>query len=512
MLEGRPATRAPAPESHRRALAVVAPGMPPAAGGERRELWLAAHFPRLPLHALLPAAASARAAVVTAENDPRRGIVACNERAARHGIVTGMGLNAALALVPGLRVEERRPAAEAALLDRIARWALRFTPVVSIEPPCTVLAEVRGSLDLFGGAMALCRRALSGLHDSGLQASLALAPTPRGALWLARADLGLSVTQARAMPDIAPRLSLSCLQWPAETVTALTGLGVRNVADLLRLPRAGFVARFGPRLLDELDAGVGRRPEPRRRHIVPERFDEQHELPVETDAAPTLQPVLERLLANLAAFLRIRASGIPGLRVDLLHRARAPTRIRIGLVRPVGDATHLFGLVAERLAQERLPAAVTAIRLRSGVLLPLSLRDAGLFERGQSADPEATARLLDRLRARLGQDAVFGVCPVPEHRPERAWRIAEPGGTTPLPGQWPVTRPERPLWMLVEPQRFDGWEGTLVTGPERIETGWWDGHDVRRDYYVALTRSGVRLWLFRERPPGSGWFLHGVFG
>jgi protein ImuB len=314
------------------------------------------------------------------------------------------------------------------------------------------------------------------------------------------------------MPDIASRLPLSCLQWPAETVTALTALGIRNVADLLRLPRAGFVARFGPRLLDELDAGVGRRPEPRRRHIVPERFDEQHELPVETDAAPILQPVLEQLLANLAAFLRIRASGIPGLRVDLLHRARAPTRIRIGLVRPAGDAAHLSGLVAERLGRERLPAAVTAIRLRSGVLLPLSLRDAGLFERGQSADPEATARLLDRLRARLGQDAVFGVCPVPEHRPERAWRIAEPGGTTPLPGQWPVTRPERPLWMLVEPQRFDGWEGALVTGPERIETGWWDGHDVRRDYYVALTRAGVRLWLFRERPPGRGWFLHGVFG
>jgi protein ImuB len=245
---------------------------------------------------------------------------------------------------------------------------------------------------------------------------------------------------------------------------------------------------------------------------VPERFDEQHELPVETAVLSGVQPVLERLLANLGVFLRVRAAGVAGLRLDLLHRHRAPTRIRIGLVRPAGDAAHLSGLVAERLARERLPAPVIALRLRTGVLLPLALRDARLFERGQSADPEATARLLDRLRARLGQDAVFGVCPVPEHRPERAWRIAEPGGTTPLPGQWPVTRPERPLWMLVEPQPFDGWEGTLVTGPERIETGWWDGHDIRRDYYVALTRSGVRLWLFRERPPGRGWFLHGVFG
>jgi protein ImuB len=510
MLEGRPAVR-PAAESHQRKLALVPHRPLPAAGSGSRELWLAAHFSRLPLDAVLPAATAARAAAVTALDDPQRSIVACNERAARQGVAPGMSLNAALARVPGLRVEERRPAAEAALLDRLARWALRFTPVVSIEPPCTVLAEVRGSLDLFGGAMALCRRALGGLHDSGLQASLALAPTPRGALWLARADVGMSVTRATAMADIASRLPLSCLQWPADTIAALAGLGVRNVADLLRLPRAGFVARFGPRLLDELDEGVGRRPEPRRRHVVPERFDEQHELPVETAAMPGVQPMLGRLLENLGAFLRARAAGVTGLRLDLLHRGQPPTRIRIGLVRPAGDAAHLSGLVAERLARERLPAPVHALRLRSGVLLPLALRDARLFERGQSADPEATARLLDRLRARLGQDAVFGVCPVPEHRPERAWRIAEPGGTA-APGQWPVTRPERPLWMLVEPQPYDGWEGTLVTGPERIETGWWDGHDVRRDYYVALTRAGVRLWLFRERPPGRGWFLHGVFG
>jgi protein ImuB len=66
--------------------------------------------------------------------------------------------------------------------------------------------------------------------------------------------------------------------------------------------------------------------------------------------------------------------------------------------------------------------------------------------------------------------------------------------------------------MLAQPQPFDDWEGLRVSGPERIETGWWDGHDVRRDYYVAWTRAGIRLWIFRERPPGGGWFLHGVFG
>jgi protein ImuB len=162
MFQEGPAQIAPAAARRRRALVPV-PAPPAAPAAPAGELWLAAHFPRLPLDALMPGNGQARAAVVTAADDPRRAVVACNERAVRQGIAPGMGLNAALALVPGLRALERRPTAEAALLDRLGRWALQFTPVVSLEPPGAVLAEVRGSLDLFGGVMALLRRALAGL-------------------------------------------------------------------------------------------------------------------------------------------------------------------------------------------------------------------------------------------------------------------------------------------------------------------------------------------------------------
>ena len=79
----------------------------------------------------------------------------------------------------------------------------------------------------------------------------------------------------------------------------------------------------------------------------------------------------------------------------------------------------------------------------------------------------------------------------------------------------------RPLWMLAEPQPLvergglpcqDGHALRLARGPERIETGWWDGRDVRRDYYVATGRGGVRLWIYRQRDRDGGWWLHGVFG
>jgi protein ImuB len=52
----------------------------------------------------------------------------------------------------------------------------------------------------------------------------------------------------------------------------------------------------------------------------------------------------------------------------------------------------------------------------------------------------------------------------------------------------------------------------LLSGPERIETGWWDGGDVARDYYQARTSQGELLWIFQDRRNRDGWYLHGIFG
>ncbi len=403
-----------------------------------------------------------------------------------------------------------QPGGDAQRLERLARWLLDFTPVVSLEPPEAVLAELRGSLRLFGGAATLRRRVQDELQARGLRACVALAPTPRGALWLARAGLGIAATRSDALPGLAAQLPLSCLGWPGELTAALQGLGVRRLSDLLRLPRDGFARRFGPEWLAELDEALGRRPQPRRRHLQPERFDARLELPCEATGTAALEPALQQLLERLGRFLRRRAAGLAGLQLLLAHRDRAPTRLRLGLARASGDVAHLAGLLQERLGRSKLPAPVTALRLRSGLCLPLEPRSAALFAAGPSSDPDATARLLERLRARLGSEAVFGVRPVAEHRPERAWCVAEPGGP-PAP-QEPSPGSRRPLWVLAEPQPLGRWDGLLLAGPERIETGWWDGRDVRRDYYVALTGEGLGLWIYRERPPAGGWFLHGVFG
>jgi protein ImuB len=140
---------------------------------------------------------------------------------------------------------------------------------------------------------------------------------------------------------------------------------------------------------------------------------------------------------------------------------------------------------------------------------------------------EGLGRLVERLQARLGRDRVGRLRQLPDHRPERAWRIV-PIETLSAPraaGRAADARGglPRPLWLLRAPlplaerDHRPWFHGplSLVAGPERIEGGWWDLHLVQRDYFVAQDEASALYWVFRARgtdaaPPS--WFLHGCFG
>ena len=109
--------------------------------------------------------------------------------------------------------------------------------------------------------------------------------------------------------------------------------------------------------------------------------------------------------------------------------------------------------------------------------------------------------------------------PHAEHRPELARRdVAGSVRAARRKAGAPLPEAPRPLWLLdeVEPlrQRLEHAPWTLKDGPERIESGWWDGNDVRRDYFVAETPDGEIVWIYRDHRYGiddGEWFLHGLF-
>jgi protein ImuB len=389
-----------------------------------------------------------------------------------------------------------------------------------------VLLEVRGSLRLFGGSRSLCERLRAELHTTALEPQFSLTPTPLASLWMARAGKKGPIRHPSDLVSRLADLPIHCTRWPSSGLEMLATMGVRTIGDCLRLPRDGFARRFEPYMLDMLDRAAGRQPDPRECFTSQERFAARRDLEPEIADTSHLDAACAPLLDELCAFLKKRRRSVQALELRLIHRETPPTRLRLRFVEPVAETRRIAELLNERLTRMVLPAPVRALRLRSGPLVESREATAELFAMDRRQSGAGVPQLIERLRARLGTEAVYGLCLVPEHRPESAWCVAEPAlpAATRNRGRGPKPEsenqvPGRPLWLLVEPQLLeDGdqpcFEGMfeLEQGPERIESGWWDGRDVQRDYYFARNPAGVRLWVFCERRTPRRWFLHGVFG
>lgn len=420
---------------------------------------------------------------------------------------------------------EAFPAALAVLVKR----AQAFTPRVAVESCDAVLLELAGSQRLFGGLDPLLR-ALRASFPRPLQ--LALAPTPLAAVLLARAGRNCCITSpARLTSRLAP-LPLAHLHWPEEELVRLGSMGVGTLGELLRLPRAGLARRIGPQRLAELDRIAGSRFDPRASLAPPARFRERIDPDFETTDRERLLAALAPALTRLEDFLREREQGVMALRLVLHCRRAEPSTCVLRCVAPEYRAARFAALLAARLEALALAGPVRRIEFTAGRLRRFIASSAPLWtpgEHGGGAAAWQAPEFLQTLMARLGERAVLGLAEVDEHRPERQSRAVWPEllfkaqRAAPL---LPVTGAARPLGLLDQPHplvtvrdaaghvqglRYQGQDLTLVTGPERIQSGWWDGGDVARDYYIARTADGAQWWIFRECTPSRRWFVHGCF-
>jgi protein ImuB len=476
-------------------------------------LWIAVTLPRLPLEVFLrgsPSTESEREPWIVAD---AHSVGVANEVALAKGMRPGMALSAAYALAPSMHVKQRELPREVEAIEHLAAWAGQFTPNVSLENQAGFLLEVSGSLSLFGGLEVIMTRLRTGILALGFTASIACAPTARAAWWLALSGKETVIREEASLAAKLAALSIYTLGWSGDQLTMLTAIGTNTLGEVMALPRAGFARRFGQALLTELDQACGRVAEPRRFFTPPEQFTARLELPAAVEVASALLFAAKRLLTELAGFLAARASGVPHFDLSLAHDDLPPTVVTIHLVTAHRDEAHFTLLVRERFDRLALPAPVYAIALRSPVLTPVTGVNLTLF-RDESDTRTDWTRLVERLRARLGVAAVHGLTMAAEYRPEYVVRPAEPGTQAP-----PLHFGERPLWLFATPRPLQEIDAkpvlrgplALVAGPERIESGWWDGNDIARDYFIAQDEDHSLLWVFREQGDARGWFLQGLF-
>jgi len=495
--------------------------------------------------------------VITAPVKSALRLCAVNDAAAALGLNVGMPLADARAMYPKINVADADAAADLALLEAVADWCDRYTPLVGLDAPDGLTLDITGCAHLFGGEAALAADLTRRLTARGLQVRAAVAGTVGCAWGMARYGDAALVTSGDERAVLSP-LPLAALRLDTDTLIALAQVGLKHIADVLDRPRAPLAARFGAAFVRRIDQAL-REDEPITPRLpVPAALTEQRfaePIALERDVLGTI----ERLAGRLGAVLERRGEGARLLQVALFRADGHVFRIEAGTSTPLREPSRVARLFAERLSvigDECDPGfGFDMIRLAALVTERSDPQQTGLAtpDYGQEL-----AHLIDRLGARFGLRRVTRQMPQDTHIPEfavmavGAHALASPAVARrrPLPTPPPQAgegmrglstsldslAPTRPIRLFARPEPIettaevpDGppaqftWRRVRhvvaqVEGPERIAMEWWrdaSGKTLMRDYFRVETREGVRVWLFRQWPNDPDdpicWFVHGVF-
>jgi protein ImuB len=501
--------------------------------------------PALPLAAELRAHPewAGRPLAIAAGPGPRAEIVAVSPEAARAGVRTLTSVVHARATCAALVVRVLSPALDQAARGALLDAALSTSPRAEHAPQgsgahaaeAAVFVDARGVAALFrseaGFAGALAERA----RRLGLPAQVALASS-RSVARVAARQLAYDSSQRPGAGDvrvIAPGgeaaflapLPLDLLCPSDAQAEALSRLGLRRVADLLRLPERALTTRLGPgiRPLLALARGEDRAPPP----PVPSelRLEEATDLEAPLERLEPLGFVLRGLLDRLAERLACRGLAFGDLELALRLEGGGRDARRVGLAAPTLDLR-----VALRLALLALEAAPPTAAVES-----VAVASVGRAVRGDQLDffrpagpaPAVLARTLAELAALVGPARVGAPALADDHHPG-AYRVepfrapgpglpVEPARTAgllavralrpPLPARVRVAG-GRPAWLA---SALANGRIERAAGPWRTSGRWWSPEErFAFDHYDVATGDGwvvrLRLDLLHQR-----WEIDGVY-
>jgi len=415
------------------------------------------------------------------------------------------------------------------ILTELAGLAENVSATVSFHSQALV-CEIRSSLRYFGSIDNIHSKLQSLIvpvlqnRSLGVSFLYAASPTISGSLLLARSGHNALVYQKENLRSALGKLSVDVLDLQKEQRRRLHNMGVRKIRDIWRLPTEGLHKRFGSNFVNSLSKAVGKSPEPTRNYIPSPEFSASYDLPCEVENLHYLLPIIDEILIKLRDFLIQRDLSTSRLRLSMIHEKRSRTEIDIGLRQATRQRDHLLLLIETHFAQLAVPAPVVGLELEVRQFDAFLSESDTLLTEGQIGHgPKINSKNLDQfmeqLHARLGDDALKSINTVAEHCPEYATQQLDYKDKKAEISAAGVATNPRPFWLLDAPiqltlrgsKLYHREAITLISGPERIETYWWSGQDILRDYYIARDRNGSRLWVFRERRGKRNWFLHGYF-
>ena len=414
-------------------------------------------------------------------------------------------------------------------LNQLAGLMQDVSSTVSFHPQA-LICEISSSLKYFSGIDNIHRKLSEAISEKlqqwqlPEQFSYAASPTISGSLLLARSGHNRLVYRQENLRSALGELSVEVLDLNKEQHRRLYNMGVRHLRDIWRLPSSSLRKRFGSHFVDLLNKALGKAPEPTHNYLPPPAFTTSYELPYELESLDRLLPIADELIAQLCDFLTQRDLSTSHMVFSLLHEKRSATEINLGLRIASRNNEQLMLLLETHFSKLLIPAPVIAVKLKVKKFDAFFGQSESLLVGGRpsgsnSGSSNALDQFMDQLQARLGSERLKNICSVAEHCPEYASQRQNYHQQNKTAMSKQVALNPRPLWLLAQPQQLRVNKGRLyhrsnisiLSGPERIESRWWTGEDIRRDYYVAEESNGCRLWIYRERRGERNWYLHGLF-
>lgn len=442
-----------------------------------------------------------------------------------------------------LQVRPAAPIADRDALRRLALWATRYTPTVSVWSEESgadgFYLDITGAAHLAGGEEALLADLHARLKTFNLPARLAIADTAGMAWALSHCHRSAAVVLPSGQEaEALAAFPIEALRLAPGTRTTLRRLGFKRAGMLLDKERAPFAARFPTELLQRLDQALGRVPEPLSLLAPASVYRVVRQLlePIVTQDA--IVAVATQLMEDLVPELVGDGVGARALQLALYRVDGEVVTIDIGLTAPTRRPEHIAKFISLKLDRivEEIDAGFGFEALGLAVQLAerMEPKQAQLAAADRGADnAERCATLVDGLRQRLGSRSVRRLVPMESHLPERSEAPRLPVQNA---SAWPAvdeTRP-RPLLLLPRPEEIDvtalvpegpprrfRWRGVMhgviqAQGPERIADEWWRSKAATRDYYLVEDNASRHFWIYRaglygRETPSPRWFMHGLF-
>ncbi|WP_375753398.1 DNA polymerase Y family protein [Vibrio sp. HN007] len=461
-------------------------------------LWLYLHFPKLQLDTLFSDITESPVCIIDKVT-----IVQVNAEAEKQGVRLGMGLGSAASLCHNLQVHPYNPEIEEDKLKEIAHWLYLLTSDIALFPPSGLLLKASNMLTLYDGLESYWSELKKHLNRLGLEYHYASAYSPLAARLMAQAHW-CKISDHKALLEKQLRTyPLAATDLDNKTIEKLNRVGIRTLNELLELDISEVAKRFDINLVNYVGRLTGRFKHPVEFYYPPESFKRYLELLYEIENIQWLEKPLYKLFVLLESFLKIRDKVAYELTLHLHLRDKASQTVTFSSAQGDYLANKWQRLSQLTLESIQLEAPVIGLTLEANRVEQLQPDHSDIFD-GQSGNRSAL-ELISLLQAKLGSEAVNSIALTDDPRPEKTTLLCPPLSSE---SKGDKTHRIRPSFLLPKPEPLQE-KVSIMQGPERLATGWWDAGEIIRDYFVARTDTGRWLWIFRNRH--KQWFIHGIF-